>query len=101
MAWETSYKIAIGIARGLEYLHRGCNTRILHVDIKPHNILLDENFCLKIFDFGLAKIYSREDSIISMVEARGTIGYIAPELFCTNFGRLSKIKNAIKNIDLF
>ena len=89
LAWESSYKIAVGIAQGLEYLHRGCNTRILHVDIKPHNILLDENFCLKIFDFGLAKIYSREDSIISMVEARGTIGYIAPELFCRNFEGVS------------
>ena len=48
LGWETLYKIAIGIARGLEYLHRGCNTRILHFDIKPHNILLDENFCPKI-----------------------------------------------------
>ncbi|XP_030970396.1 PR5-like receptor kinase [Quercus lobata] len=89
LAWETSYKIAVGIARGLEYLHRGCNTRILHFDIKPHNILLDENFCPKISDFGLAKICSREESIISMVGARGTIGYIAPELFCRNFGGVS------------
>nr|XP_023875341.1 rust resistance kinase Lr10-like [Quercus suber] len=64
LAWETSYKIAVGISRGLEYLHRGCNTRILHFDIKPHNILLDENICTKISDFGLAKICSREESII-------------------------------------
>ena len=78
LAWETLYKIAVGIAQGLEYLHRGCNTRILHFGIKSHNILLDENFCLKISDFDLAKICSREDSIISMVGARGTIGYIAP-----------------------
>jgi serine/threonine protein kinase len=89
LEWETLDKIAVGIARGLEYLHRGCNTRILHFDIKPHNILLDENFCPKISDFGLAKVFPREKSIISMVGARGTIGYIAPEVFCRHFGRVS------------
>jgi hypothetical protein len=67
LEWETLYNIAIGIARGLEYLHRGCSTRILHFDIKPHNILLDENFNPKISDFGLAKICPREESIISML----------------------------------
>ncbi|XP_065616661.1 PR5-like receptor kinase [Quercus suber] len=56
LGWETLYKIAIGIAQGLEYLHKGCNTRILHFDIKPHNILLDENFCPKISNIGLSKI---------------------------------------------
>ncbi|XP_075636336.1 LEAF RUST 10 DISEASE-RESISTANCE LOCUS RECEPTOR-LIKE PROTEIN KINASE-like 2.3 [Castanea sativa] len=89
LGWETLYKIAIGIARGLEYLHRGCNTRIFHFDIKPHNILLDEDFCPKISDFGLAKICPRENSIISMVGTRGTTGYIAPEVFCRNFKRIS------------
>ncbi|XP_024190410.1 PR5-like receptor kinase [Rosa chinensis] len=44
LGWEALYVISLGIARGLEYLHRGCNTKILHFDIKPHNILLDENF---------------------------------------------------------
>jgi hypothetical protein len=39
LEWETTYKIAFGIAHGLDYLHKGCNTRILHFDIKPHNIL--------------------------------------------------------------
>ncbi|KAL4611805.1 hypothetical protein ACB092_08G152100 [Castanea dentata] len=89
LGWETLYKISIGIARGLEYLHRGCNAQILHFDIKPHNILLDENFCPKISDFGLAKICPREKSFISMVSARGTIGYMAPEVFCRNFGGIS------------
>ncbi|KAJ6860185.1 hypothetical protein NC651_036516 [Populus alba x Populus x berolinensis] len=89
LGWETQYQIAVGIARGLEYLHRGCNTRILHFDIKPHNILLDENFCPKISDFGLAKICPRKESIVSMMGARGTIGYIAPEVFCRNFGGVS------------
>ncbi|KAB1217384.1 hypothetical protein CJ030_MR4G020937 [Morella rubra] len=89
LEWEVLQNIAVEIARGLEYLHRGCNTRILHFDIKPHNILLDENLCPKISDFGLAKICPREESIISMLGARGTIGYIAPEVFCRNFGGVS------------
>ncbi|XP_027937411.1 LEAF RUST 10 DISEASE-RESISTANCE LOCUS RECEPTOR-LIKE PROTEIN KINASE-like 2.1 [Vigna unguiculata] len=86
---ELMYNIAIGIARGLEYLHRGCNTRILHFDIKPHNILLDENFSPKISDFGLAKICPMRESAISITGARGTAGYIAPEVFCRNFGAVS------------
>ncbi|KAL4633174.1 hypothetical protein ACB092_04G103100 [Castanea dentata] len=86
---EKLFQIAIGIARGLEYLHRGCNTRILHFDIKPHNILLDENFSPKIADFGLAKLSPRNESNISMAVPRGTIGYIAPEVFNRNFGVVS------------
>ncbi|MBA0712648.1 hypothetical protein Golax_011734 [Gossypium laxum] len=88
LAWGKLHEIAIGIARGLEYLHRGCNTRILHLDVKPHNVLLDENFCPKIYDFGLAKLCPKE-SVISVLDARGTIGYIAPELFSRNFGGVS------------
>ncbi|XVE68280.1 hypothetical protein DITRI_Ditri09bG0055000 [Diplodiscus trichospermus] len=89
LKWETLYQIAVGIARGLEYLHRGCNTRILHFDIKPHNILLDNEFCPKISDFGLAKLCPGKESAISMIGARGTIGYIAPEVYSRNFGRVS------------
>ncbi|KAL9389549.1 hypothetical protein Peur_018154 [Populus x canadensis] len=81
LGWETLYQIAVGIAQGLEYLHRGCNTRILHFDIKPHNILLDENFCPKISDFGLAEICPSKESIVSMLGARGTARYIAPKVF--------------------
>ncbi|KAH7839170.1 hypothetical protein Vadar_000695 [Vaccinium darrowii] len=86
--WEALYQIAVGSARGLEYLHRGCNTRILHLDIKPHDILLNENFCPKISDFGLAKLCPEKESIISLLGARGT-GYIAPEVFSRNFGGVS------------
>ncbi|RWR84528.1 LEAF RUST 10 DISEASE-RESISTANCE LOCUS RECEPTOR-LIKE PROTEIN KINASE-like protein 2.1 [Cinnamomum micranthum f. kanehirae] len=82
-------QIAVGVARGLEYLHRGCSTRILHFDIKPHNILLDDEFCPKISDFGLAKLCPKQESIISMQGTRGTTGYIAPELDCRNIGRVS------------
>ncbi|KAK8335564.1 hypothetical protein V6Z12_A09G063500 [Gossypium hirsutum] len=73
----------------LEYLHRGCNTRILHFDIKPHNILLDDKFLPKIADFGLEKLCTMKESIVSMLEARGTIGYIAPKVFCRNVGGVS------------
>ncbi|XP_026658344.2 PR5-like receptor kinase [Phoenix dactylifera] len=89
LGWEKLYEIAIGIARGLEYLHRGCNTRIVHFDIKPHNILLDQEFCPKIADFGLAKLCPPKDSILSLTGARGTIGFIAPEVFSRNFGVVS------------
>ncbi|XP_048135907.1 PR5-like receptor kinase [Rhodamnia argentea] len=89
LSWDTLYKISLGIAHGLEYLHRGCNTRILHFDIKPHNILLDRNYCPKISDFGLAKICPREESIVSMLGARGTPRYIAPELIMRNIGGVS------------
>ncbi|KAF9604809.1 hypothetical protein IFM89_010350 [Coptis chinensis] len=87
LGWEKLYQIALGIARGLEYLHRGCNTRILHFDIKPHNILLDEDFCPKISDFGMAKLCpTRDISILSWVGARGTPGYIALEVSFRSFG---------------
>ncbi|GLT91844.1 hypothetical protein SLE2022_097120 [Rubroshorea leprosula] len=89
LKWETLYQIVVGIARGLEYLHRGCNTRILHFDIKPHNILLDDDFCPKISDFGLAKLCPRKESMVSMTVARGTIGYIAPEVYFRSIGKVS------------
>ncbi|KAJ4841501.1 hypothetical protein Tsubulata_033672 [Turnera subulata] len=89
LGWQKIFQIAVGVARGLEYLHRGCNTRIVHFDIKPHNILLNEEFCPKISDFGLARLCKNQESIMSMQEARGTIGYIAPEVFTRQFGGVS------------
>ncbi|KAG8655510.1 LEAF RUST 10 DISEASE-RESISTANCE LOCUS RECEPTOR-LIKE PROTEIN KINASE-like 2.1 [Manihot esculenta] len=89
LSWEKLYEISLGVARGIEYLHQGCNMQILHFDIKPHNILLDENFTPKISDFGLAKLYPTKGSIASLTAARGTIGYMAPELFYKNIGRVS------------
>ncbi|KAL9148255.1 hypothetical protein ABFS82_12G029900 [Erythranthe guttata] len=86
---EKLYEIAVGVAKGLEYLHIGCKTRIVHFDIKPQNILLDEEFCPKISDFGLAKLCKKKQSILSVLGTRGTIGYIAPEVFSRNFGGVS------------
>ncbi|XP_044446113.1 rust resistance kinase Lr10-like, partial [Triticum aestivum] len=100
LATNKMLDIDVGIARGMEYLHQGCNQRILHFDIKPHNILLDcnikphnilldYNFNPKISDFGLAKLCARDQSIITLTAARGTMGYIAPELYSPNFGGVS------------
>ncbi|WKA07609.1 hypothetical protein VitviT2T_025409 [Vitis vinifera] len=89
LSWKKLQEIAIGIAKGIEYLHQGCDQRILHFDIKPHNILLDHNFNPKISDFGLAKLCSKEQSAVSMTIARGTIGYIAPKVLSRNFGNVS------------
>ncbi|VVA38748.1 PREDICTED: rust resistance kinase Lr10 [Prunus dulcis] len=83
------FEIALGVARGIDYLHQGCDMQILHFDIKPHNILLDENFTPKVSDFGLAKLYPLDNSIVSLTAARGTMGYIAPELFYKNIGGVS------------
>ncbi|MBA0758972.1 hypothetical protein Gotri_021917 [Gossypium trilobum] len=89
LGWKKMFDIVLGIARGIDYLHQGCDMQILHFDIKPHNILLDENFNPKVSDFGLAKLCSVEDSIVSLTAARGTIGYIAPELVYKNLGGIS------------
>jgi serine/threonine protein kinase len=89
LRWEALHEVAVGVARGLEYLHEGCNTRIIHFDIKPHNVLLDVDLRPKIADFGMAKLCNPKESILSMADARGTIGFIAPEVFSRGFGVVS------------
>ncbi|CAL5206677.1 unnamed protein product [Lathyrus oleraceus] len=89
LSCEKLYNVSFGVARGIEYLHNGCNMKILHFDIKPHNILLDENFNPKISDFGLARFYPTDKSIVTLTAVRGTIGYMAPELFYRNVGAVS------------
>ncbi|CAL5053273.1 unnamed protein product [Urochloa decumbens] len=76
--WETRLKIITDVARGLAYLHSDCRQTIAHLDIKPQNILLDEMFSAKVSDFGLAKLFDRDQSTI-MTRLRGTPGYLAPE----------------------
>ncbi|RLN22211.1 hypothetical protein C2845_PM07G13160 [Panicum miliaceum] len=88
-SWDKLNDIAVGIARGINYLHRGCDMQILHFDIKPHNILLDSNFVPKVADFGLAKLYPRDTSFVPASALRGTIGYIAPEMVSRSFGAIS------------
>lgn len=78
--WNQRVQIALGIAGGLAYLHEECRTQIIHCDIKPQNILLDENYAARISDFGLAKLLGLEQTRTSTA-MRGTIGYFAPEWF--------------------
>ncbi|CAK8570248.1 unnamed protein product [Lathyrus sativus] len=89
LTYKQMFDISLGVARGIAYLHQGCDMQILHFDIKPHNILLDENFIPKVSDFGLAKLYPNDISIVTLTAARGTIGYMAPELFYQNIGGVS------------
>ncbi|KAK6931666.1 S-locus glycoprotein domain [Dillenia turbinata] len=76
--WGVRYRIAVGVARAIAYLHEECLEWVLHCDIKPENILLGDDFCPKISDFGLAKLRKKED-MVSMSRIRGTRGYMAPE----------------------
>lgn len=78
LKWSTRYQIALGVARGLTYLHEGCCDCIIHCDIKPENILLSDSFIPKIADFGMAKFLGRDFSRV-LTTFRGTIGYLAPE----------------------
>ncbi|XP_071916126.1 G-type lectin S-receptor-like serine/threonine-protein kinase LECRK3 [Coffea arabica] len=79
-SWDERIKIARDIARGVLYLHEECETQIIHCDIKPQNILMDENRCPKISDFGLAKLLKR-DQTRTYTTFRGTKGYVAPEWY--------------------
>lgn len=79
--WKTRYKIAIGTARGLHYLHKGCQRRIIHRDIKTSNILLTSEFEPQISDFGLAKWLPSQWTHHSIAPIEGTFGHIAPEYY--------------------
>ncbi|XP_042063951.1 rust resistance kinase Lr10-like [Salvia splendens] len=90
LRYEKMFEIALGVARGIDYLHRGCEMQILHFDIKPHNILLDEKFNPKVSDFGLAQLYPSDGgSFVNLSAGRGTMGYMAPEMFYKNVGGVS------------
>lgn len=78
-SWEQRAQIALGIGRGLLYLHEECSTQIIHCDIKPQNILLDDYYNARISDFGLAKLLISQTHTHTAI--RGTRGYVAPEWF--------------------
>ncbi|XP_031276472.1 LOW QUALITY PROTEIN: rust resistance kinase Lr10-like [Pistacia vera] len=70
--------------KGLAYLHEECQQRIIHYDIKPGNILLDENFFPRVGDFGLTKLGNRDNTHVTLTGYRGTPGYSAPEFLLKN-----------------
>ncbi|KAI9125735.1 hypothetical protein K1719_003153 [Acacia pycnantha] len=76
--WDKRRRIALDIARGLLYLHEQCRAPIIHCDIKPHSILMDEFWTAKISDFGLTK-QLMPDQTRTFTQVRGTRGYLAPK----------------------
>ena len=82
LEWETRKRVAVGTARGLEYLHEHCNPKIIHRDVKAANVLLDEEFEAVVGDFGLAKLVDARRTNVT-TQVRGTMGHIAPEYLST------------------
>ncbi|XP_077249913.1 LRR receptor kinase SERK2-like isoform X1 [Tasmannia lanceolata] len=80
--WPTRKRVALGTARGLEYLHEHCNPKIIHRDVKAANVLLDEDFDAVVGDFGLAKLVDVRKTDVT-TQVRGTMGHIAPEYLST------------------
>ena len=79
-SWNQRIQIAVGVARGLRYLYEECSNQIIHCDIRPQNMLLDNYYNVRIFDFGLAKLL-RLNQRKTHTNIRGTKGYVAPEWF--------------------
>ena len=87
--WEKLFDIAIGVARGLEYLHGQGNANIVHLNVRPGNILLDKELCPKISDVGVTNLCHGKESKRSTGDARGRDGYDAPEVVSRKFGAIS------------
>jgi hypothetical protein len=82
LSWEKRHIIIYGVAQALDYLHNGCDKRVLHRDIKASNIMLDSEFNARLGDFGLARtIQQRGKTHHTTIEIAGTLGYMAPETF--------------------
>ncbi|KAJ0971926.1 hypothetical protein J5N97_019885 [Dioscorea zingiberensis] len=82
LSWPNRFKITLGTAKGLAYLHQSFRPPIIHYNIKPSNILLDENFNPKITDFGLARLLPKLDKHVISSRFQSAMGYMAPELAC-------------------
>ncbi|KAL6615830.1 hypothetical protein ACP70R_038100 [Stipagrostis hirtigluma subsp. patula] len=88
--WEKLFDIAIGVARGLEYLHGEGSVSMVHLNVKPRNILLDQELCPKISDVGVADLCTSSESKRSNRSARVRDGYDAPEIVSRKFGAISR-----------
>lgn len=83
LSWDLRCRVALDVAKALSYLHHDCRSCILHLDVKPENILLDENHRAILADFGLSKLMGKDESRI-VTTIRGTRGYLAPEWLLEN-----------------
>ncbi|OIT30051.1 PREDICTED: probable receptor-like serine/threonine-protein kinase At5g57670 [Nicotiana attenuata] len=79
--WKERYKVAVGVAEALEYLHGRDAQPVIHRDVKSSNILLSDDFEPQLSDFGLAKWATTTSSHITCTDVAGTFGYLAPEYF--------------------
>ncbi|XP_066315171.1 probable serine/threonine-protein kinase PBL23 [Miscanthus floridulus] len=91
LPWHTRMQIAVGAAKGIEYLHEVANPPVIYRDLKASNILLDRDFNAKLSDFGLAKLGPMGDQSHVSTRVMGTYGYCAPEYAMT--GKLTKMSD--------
>ncbi|CAL5036637.1 unnamed protein product [Urochloa decumbens] len=78
LTWQQRWQVAVDVARALAYLHGDCRAKVVHLDVKPENILLDGGHRGLLSDFGLAAMMGKEQSRV-VTTVRGTAGYLAPE----------------------
>lgn len=80
--WKALHKIALDVAQAIAYLHDECNPRVIHRDVKPSNILLDNDYNAYLSDFGLSRLLENSETHATTGVA-GTFGYLAPEYAMT------------------
>ena len=84
-------RIAVDVARALAYLHNECHRRILHLDVKPGNILLDGDLRAHVSDFGISLSITRGLNSVINTRGRGTLGYMAPEMLVNSVSDRSDV----------
>lgn len=87
LSWEVRFKVAVGIAEALNYLHNECSPPVIHRDVKSSNVLLSDEFEPQLSDFGLAIWGPSDSSFLTDNDVVGTFGYLAPEYFM--YGKVS------------
>ncbi|KAL1535249.1 putative inactive leucine-rich repeat receptor-like protein kinase [Salvia divinorum] len=82
MTWAERFRIVVGTANGLAHLHHSFRPPIIHYNLKPSNVLLDENLNAKISDFGVARVLTKLEKHVVSNRFQSAMGYVAPELAC-------------------